>query len=210
MREFGEQPGLAQTGLSSDADRLPLPAERLRQPRVQERQFLGAAHKWTQGPCAAPWHARPPLQEAAYGVHRHWGGQPIEREGLAHLALHLILHQCVGGGADQEGVGRGPLLEACRELEGVTRRDVGSLRLVRQRAHHHRPGMQPQANGHVVQLPTDRVRHAQALAELEGRQHGPSGMVLLCHRRPKQRQEAVAGDLSEGALVALHRVLGQR
>jgi hypothetical protein len=52
--------------------------------------------------------------------------------------------------------------------------------------------VEPQAERYAVRLPTDRVGHAQALAELEGRQHGLSGMILLCHWRPKQRQEALA------------------
>ena len=136
--------------------------------------------------------ARPPPQEAADRVHGHRGGRPIERGGLAHLALHLVLHQRIGGGTDEESVGRCPLLEPCRQLEGSASRGVGPLRLVRQRAHHHRPGVEPQADRHAVRLPTDRVGHAQALAQLEGRQHRPSGMVLLRHWRPKQRQEAVA------------------
>ena len=127
-----------------------------------------------------------------YRVHGHRGGRPIERGGLAHLALHLVLHQRVGGGADEAGVGRGPLLEPCRQLEGIASRGVGPLWLVRQRAHHHRPGVEPQVDRHAVRLPTHRIGYAQALAQLEGRQHRPSGMVLLCHRRPKQRHEAVA------------------
>jgi hypothetical protein len=43
-----------------------------------------------------------------------------------------------------------------------------------------------------VRLPTGCIGHTQALAQLEGRQHPPSGMVLLRHWRPKQRQEALA------------------
>jgi hypothetical protein len=35
-------------------------------------------------------------------------------------------------------------------------------------------------------------------------------MILVRHRRPKQRHEALAEDLEEGAAVALHSVLDER
>jgi hypothetical protein len=52
--------------------------------------------------------------------------------------------------------------------------------------------VQPQAERDAVRLPSERVRCVQPLAQLEGGQHGPSGMILVCQRRPKQRQEALA------------------
>ena len=77
-------------------------------------------------------------------------------------------------------------------MDGMARRGVRPLRLVHQRAHNRRPGMQPQVNRHTVRLPTDHLGRTQALAQFEGRQHRPSGMVLLRHRRPEQRQKALA------------------
>ena len=68
----------------------------------------------------------------------------------------------------------------------------------------------PRQSAHALRLPPERVGGVQTLTQLKGRQHRPPGMILVRHRRPKQRQEALAGDLEESALVALHRVLDQR
>jgi len=70
--------------------------------------------------------------------------------------------------------------------------------------------MQPQAHRNAVRLALDRIGCAQPLAQFEGCQHGPAGMVLLRHRRPEQRHKALIGNLEQHALVALHRVLDQR
>ena len=208
--EFRQQPRLPHPRLPSDADHLPLPADRLCQSRVQERQFLGAAHKATQGPRVAPWDARPPPPETADRIHVHRGRGYLGCEGLPRLALHLVLYQSVCGSTDKDGIGRGLLLEPSRYMERVANCSVGQLRVVYQGADHHGPRVQSQAERYAVRLLAKRVRRVQTLTQLEGRQHRPAGMVLLRHRRPKQGQEALAGDLEEGAVVALHRVLDQR
>ena len=84
-------------------------------------------------------------------------------------------------------------------MERVANRSVRQLWVVYQGADHHGPRVQSQADRDVVRLPPERVRRVQTLTQLEGRQHRPAGMVLLRHRRPKQGQEALAGDLEEGA-----------
>jgi hypothetical protein len=61
-----------------------------------------------------------------------------------------------------------------------------------------------------MRLPSDLVWCLHTLAQLKSRQHRPAGVILLRRRRPKQRHEALAGDLGEGALIALHCGLGQR
>ena len=177
---------------------------------MQQRQFLGTAHKATEGPGAAPRDARLPPPETADRIPRNRGGRPIEHERRARLALHLVLHQRVGGGADEHDIGRRLLLELCRQMQGIASRDVGPLWLVRQRAHHHRPGVQPQAERDAVRLPAQRIRGAQTLAQLEGCEHRPAGVVFLRHGCPKHRQKARAGDLDDRAVVALHRLMGQR
>ena len=122
--EFHQQPRLTHPRPPSDADHLPLPADRLLQPRVQERQFLRAAHKATQGPCIAPWDTGPPPPETAYHVQGHQGGG-IEREDLPCLALHLVLYQAVCGSTDKDGIGYGLLLEPSRYMECVANRSAG-------------------------------------------------------------------------------------
>ena len=94
-------------------------------------------------------------------------------------------------------------------MERVANRSVGQMWVVYQGADHHGPRVQSQADRDAVRLLAKRVRRVQTLTQLKGRQHRPAGMVLLRYRRPKQGQEALAGDLEEGA-VALHRILDQR
>jgi hypothetical protein len=49
----------------------------------------------------------------------------------------------------------------------------------------------------------------QALAQLEGCQHRPPGMILLGHGRAKHGSEAFTGCESEGPCVVLHHLLSQ-
>jgi hypothetical protein len=137
------------------------------------------------------------------------GGGFIKREALARLALDLILHERVGGGAHEDGVGRCTLLEPGRPMESGAHR-VGLLRRIRPRTYHHGPAVQPQAQHHTGRLATKRGGSVHTLTQLAGCQHGSAGMVLLRHRGPKQRQEALAGDVEQGTVIALHRLLGQR
>jgi hypothetical protein len=94
-------------------------------------------------------------------------------------------------------------------MKRIANRSVGQVWVVYQGADHHGPCMQSQAEHYAVRLLAKRIRHVQLLTQFKGRQHRPAGMVLLRHRRPEQSQEALAGDLEEGAAVALHRVLDQ-
>jgi hypothetical protein len=49
----------------------------------------------------------------------------------------------------------------------------------------------------------------QALAQLEGGQHCPPGMVFLCHGGAKHGCETVTGHKGEGTRVVLEHLLGQ-
>ena len=112
----------------------------------------------------------------------------------SRLALHLVLYQSVCGSADKDGIGRGLLLEPSRYMERVANRSVGQLWVVYR-------GRPPRAPCAVPGGPrrcaaaAKRVRRVQTLTQLKGRQHRPASMVLLRYRRPKQGQEALAGDL---------------
>jgi hypothetical protein len=102
------------------------------------------------------------------------------------------------------------LLELRREMDrGATAR-VEALGIVRQVADNHRPGVQPETQRDPLWLAPDRVRLPQTLLQFEGGDHSAPGMVLLRHGRTKQRQETLAGDVHEGAIIALERGIRQR
>ena len=73
-------------------------------------------------------------------------------------------------------------------------------------SHHHFPGMQPNADVDRYALRAldlsgvmlDRLLHAQR------RIAGTHGMILVGHGCPKQRHDAIAHDLVDGAFIAMH------
>jgi hypothetical protein len=68
--------------------------------------------------------------------------------------------------------------------------------------------MQPHADRQRLpgRQPEVRMALAQAVLEPQGRQHRPPGVVLIGNGGAKQRHEAVAEELIDGALVPVYRV----
>jgi hypothetical protein len=50
----------------------------------------------------------------------------------------------------------------------------------------------------------------QALVQIQGREHGTPGMILLRHWRAKHGREAIIPMLGDGTLVVLYHLLGER
>ena len=71
--------------------------------------------------------------------------------------------------------------------------------------------MQPHAEGEDApcELRVQGGGGLQALAQLEGGQHRPAGMILLGHGRAKHGREAFTGREGEGAGVVVQHLLGQ-
>jgi hypothetical protein len=210
LAEFCQQARLAHARLPGNADHLPLTPDSLGEPRLQQRHILVASYKGTKHAAAAPHDPATPLPETTHGVDRHGHRGRSERKGRTRLALDFRVHQRVGRGTDEEGPRRRLPLQSRRQAERLTTGRVRPLRVVCEVANDHGPGVQPQAHRDAVRLALDRVGRAQPLAQFEGCQHGPAGMVLLRHRRPEQRHKALTGDLEQHALVVLYRVLDQR
>ena len=127
------------------------------------------------------------------------------------VGLYLRVHQRIGRGAQQDRPRRGLLLEPRRHVERRTDCRGQPLRVLPQPAHHHQARVQPHAEGEDApcKLCVQGRGGMQALAQLEGCQHRPPGMILLGHGRAKHGREALTGRESEGARVVLHHLLGQ-
>ena len=136
-------------------------------------------------------------EEATDGIHGLRGEMPHPAR-VRTPRLDLVLHQLLGGGADQEGVGRAACWSRVASWR-VPRCGVSATAVAApSEPTITGPRVQPQAEArHAVQRPPSSGCPADAGAAPEP-PDPPSGMIFLRHRRPKQRQEALAGDLGEG------------
>src|SRR5262245_24714518 len=97
------------------------------------------------------------MPETTHCVDRYWPRGRIAWEGRTCLTLNFCVHQRVGSGTDEEDARRRLLLEACRQVEGITTGRVGPLRVVREVADDHGPGVEPQAHRDALRLALDRL-----------------------------------------------------
>ena len=178
---------------------------------LEQREFPLAADKGTLGSGASPHNPRLPPQEPLHGIHGHGRGLPVQGEGAVGCSPHLRVHQLIGRGAQQDHPRGGLLLEPRGDVQGRADRRGQPLRVLPQVAHHHQTRMQPYAEGEDTpgELRAQGGGVVQALAQLEGGQHRPPGMILLGHGDTKHGREALTGRQGEGALIVVEHLLGQ-
>ena len=208
LAKLVEEPRLAHACLRDNPDHLPLTGLDLRQHLVQHGQVALAAGKPTQGALPQPRSRRPPWPGPEECVGRHRGGHAFDLERRDRLQVHLVLHQSTGGLADEDHPRRGALLEAGGQVRGVAHGRVVHAQVVADTADHHQPRVQPHAHRQVLprRQPEVGVALAQTVLEPQGRQHCPPGVILIGNGGAKQRHEAVAEELIDGALVPVYRV----
>src|SRR5437870_11286843 len=100
----------------------------------------------------------------------------------------------------------GELLHALREPDGRPLRGVVHAVVVADRADHDFAGVEPHAHREaeaLLEAEPARVA-ADLLDETERRVAGPARVVLVRDRRAEERHYAVAGELGDGALEAMH------
>ena len=178
---------------------------------MQQRQLPLPADKGAGVLTAPPHHARLPPHEPLHGVDGTGVGRPGHGEGPAGRGPHLRVHQLIGRRAQQDRPGRGLLLEPRRHVQGRADRRGQPLRVLPETAHDHQARVQPHAEGEDTpgELRVQGGGGLQALAQLEGGQHRPPGMILLGHGRAKHGREALTGREREGARVVVQHLLGQ-
>jgi hypothetical protein len=120
------------------------------------------------------------------------------------------MHQLSGRRAQEDRPGGCLLLEAHGQLGRRADRRVELLGVLPKPPDDHQARVQAHAHGEAAggQRVHGRVL-AQALVQIERRQHGASRMILLGHGRAKDGREAFTRQSRERAFVGLQHLLGQ-
>jgi hypothetical protein len=158
---------------------------------MQQRQLPLPPHERALDLRGALWDPGAALHQPLHGVDGQRRLLPVERQAPTGLPAHLLAHQGIGRRTHQECPGGGALLEPGRHGDGLAHGQSDAVCVSARIPDHHQPRMQSQAERHAV---TTALRGqgggVQALAQLHGREHRPSGMVLLGYGRAKHGRKA--------------------
>ncbi len=162
--------------------------------------------------------------EAGESAHRHSGRQPRadgsrpdetidvdrSRDPLhapwpQRLHLDEAIHESLRCRRHQGGPGLRELLHARRQMRRVAHRRVVQMAIVAEGPHHDLAGIQADPYADLERLLPEKCLRvvADRLLHPEGRLAGADRMILVRQRRAKQRHDAVAHHLVDGALVAV-------
>ena len=132
--------------------------------------------------------------------------RPLTGTGPSAVHPHQPLHQPQRRRRQQNAARRGELFHAGGQMRGLAHGRVVHVQVIANGAHHHLAAVE--AHAHLHQQPLG-APHLLGIA-LHGLLHGQGGiagphrMVFMGQRRPKQRHDAIAHDLVDRALVAVH------
>ena len=89
---------------------------------------------------------------------------------------------------------------------------VEPLRVSPEAVHHHPAGVQAQTQGQGLRWCLAEVRSGRGHVRMqcERRQDRPLGVILLRHRRPKQRHEALAAKFDQAPGIAVENLVDDR
>ena len=129
---------------------------------------------------------------------------PLQGEGVHGLDLHGVLHQPVGGIAEQDLAGRGSLFQPRGDVHRVAGDEALPGRRV---AGHDLAGVHADPRGQPLAVLALEilVQRLERLAHPDRRAHGPDGVVLVETRDPEHGHHGVADELLDRAAVALDR-----
>jgi hypothetical protein len=91
-------------------------------------------------------------------------------------------------------------------MRRLPHRRVVHVQIIADRAHHHRAGVQPDADLYIKPLAPAQLRGiaADGVLHAQGGIAGAHGMIFMGERRPKEGHDAVAQHLIDRPLVAVH------
>ena len=116
------------------------------------------------------------------------------------------LHEPQGRCGEQDGPRGGELFHACRQVGRLPDGRVIHVQVIADGADHHLAGVESDADLHLHTMRAAHLRAVVAHGLLHGERRiaGAYRMVLMGQGRPEQGHDAIAHDLVDGALVAVH------
>ena len=152
--------------------------------------------------------ARPHRPHVHHLIHLHRGRQALDGHWPERLDRDKTLGQGQHCRGDQGRARQGHLLHAGSEMGGLPHRRVVHVQVTANGPHHHFSRVQPNADVdrhalralHLSGVVLDGLLHAQRAVA------GPHRVVFMGDRRTEQGHDAIAHDLVDRPLVAMHRL----
>ena len=207
--EFRQQPRLAHAGLAHDRDDLPLSRHHRVESLLQQRQLPRPSHEGTARPRAVADDSRPLVGDPPDTVHGHRRMRRADRDLPLWLDPHVLLHQVLRRRTEQRRAWRRELPQPQRHLRGLACGRIEPLRVASEAVHHHTARVQAQTQGQGLRWRLAEVRSGRGhvRVQCERRQDRPLGVILLRHRRAKQRDEALTAEFDQAPGIAVQNLL---
>src|SRR5437016_1098902 len=204
--ELVEQSRLADAGLAHDRDDLAAAAPGPLAALAQKRELPGAPDQRHEPPLDRDLEARAPspLPGDRPGADRMV--DPLDAPHATILGEEVAAHEPMRGLTNQDSARRRVRLQPRRQIDRLALCRVVHAEVVADLPHNDGARVQPDAHREV-----DPALAAQRLGILalraldrDGRRHRPHRVILKGDRRPEERHDAIAGELVDRALVAVH------
>ena len=204
--ELIHQAGLPYPGLTDHRHYLPVSGPRTLQGLHQHREFGVAADKAREPAGRGRLQAPPDAAGADQLKDIERRCQALDRHGSQRRDLDIPLSQTQHRLGQQDRAWHGHLLHAGRQVGGLAHRRVVHLEVAADGADDDFPRIEPDADLHrhaVAALHLGSILLHRGLHD-QGRIAGPHRVVLMRQGSAKQRHNAIAHDLIDRALIAMH------
>ena len=204
VRQHLHQARFADAGFAAEQHHLAEAVFDLCPALTQQPNFLLPPHQRGPPGAAGSFQATAGHTLIEHAIDRQRLRQAFQERGAERLAGKEPPEELKGRRTDHQGIGRGEALQAGRQVGGLAEGELFLARPAPDVAHHHQPGMDPQAHSqvHPPLLPQMRVELAQGLHDPESSPHGPLGVVLVRQGVAEVDKQAVAEILGDMPLKA--------
>jgi hypothetical protein len=206
FEELVAKSALAQPRLADDADDLRVPRAGVFQGGLEHLHFVAASDEVGKSAAAGDIqsraHASEPLE--LIDMHRILHAFDFRRAQIDEGEVSLHLGRRVGREVDLARLG--DLFHASREADGVSLRGILHAQVFADFADDDLAGVDAQSHRKIKAASEAQLVcvGAQALDHVQGRIAGPAGVILVGKGRAEQGHDAVAGELVDESLEALH------
>ena len=204
LQELVAEPALPDPGLAHDPDHLPVAGERPLAGPLQRAQLVLAADEAREAARPRGVEPSPPRAEAGELMHAQRPAHALDLQ-LAEVPQgHLAGHERRRALGEVDRARGGELLHPLRQPHRVPERGPRGAAVLADRADDDLARVEPHPHAELEPLTASQLRRVggQLALQVERRQAGAPRVVLVRHRRPEDRHDAVAGELVDRALEA--------